>query len=107
MLRRIPPKNIKNPRPDQGRFGDCYERGSAERQEKKQEKTKPSQKHEYRNHKDCRGRRQWAGGNRSLRIAPRRKERSAFSWFEKFTVEWSETFLSNNEKHVQRKGEHR
>jgi hypothetical protein len=29
-------------------------------------------------------------------IAPRRKEKSAFSWFEEFTVEWSETFLSNN-----------
>ncbi len=28
--------------------------------------------------------------------APRRKEKSAFSWFEEFTVEWSETFLSKN-----------
>jgi hypothetical protein len=29
-------------------------------------------------------------------IAPRRKEKSAFSWFEEFTVEWSETFISKN-----------
>ena len=28
--------------------------------------------------------------------APQKKEKSAFSWFEEFTVEWSETFLSNN-----------
>jgi hypothetical protein len=28
--------------------------------------------------------------------APRRKEKSAFSWFEEFTVEWSETFISKN-----------
>jgi RNA recognition motif-containing protein len=28
--------------------------------------------------------------------APQRKEKSAFSWFEEFTVEWSETFISKN-----------
>ncbi len=28
--------------------------------------------------------------------APRRKEKSAFSWIEEFTVEWSETFISKN-----------
>jgi hypothetical protein len=28
--------------------------------------------------------------------APQRKEKSAFSWFEEFTVEWSEAFVSKN-----------
>lgn len=28
--------------------------------------------------------------------APQRKEKAAFSWFEEFTVEWSETFISKN-----------
>ena len=28
--------------------------------------------------------------------APQRKEKSTFSWFEEFTVEWSETFISKN-----------
>ena len=28
--------------------------------------------------------------------APRRKERSAFSWFEEFTMAWSETFISKD-----------
>ncbi len=27
---------------------------------------------------------------------PQRKEKSVFSWFEEFTVEWSETFISRN-----------
>ena len=26
--------------------------------------------------------------------APQRKQKSAFSWFEEFTMEWSETFIS-------------
>ncbi len=26
-------------------------------------------------------------------IAPQRKEKFAFSWFEEFTIEWSETFI--------------
>ena len=28
--------------------------------------------------------------------APQRKEKSAFSWFEELTMEWSETFISKN-----------
>ncbi len=28
--------------------------------------------------------------------APKRKEKSAFSWFEEFTMEWSATFISKN-----------
>jgi len=28
--------------------------------------------------------------------APQRKEKSTFSWFEEFTIEWSETFISKN-----------
>ncbi len=28
--------------------------------------------------------------------APRRKKESAFSWFEEFTMEWSETFISKS-----------
>jgi len=28
--------------------------------------------------------------------APQRKEKSAFNWFEEFTVEWSETFISRS-----------
>ncbi len=32
----------------------------------------------------------------SYETAPQRKEKLAFSWFEEFTVEWSETFISNN-----------
>jgi hypothetical protein len=28
--------------------------------------------------------------------APQRKEKSTFSWFEEFTTEWSETFISKN-----------
>ena len=37
--------------------------------------------------------------------APERKEKSTFSWFEEFTVEWSETFITNNRKKHPRKGE--
>ena len=29
--------------------------------------------------------------------APQRKEKSTFSWFEEFTVEWTETFISKNQ----------
>jgi len=28
--------------------------------------------------------------------APQRKEKSTFSWFEEFTMEWSETFILKN-----------
>ena len=28
--------------------------------------------------------------------APKRKEKLTFSWFEEFTMEWSETFISKN-----------
>jgi hypothetical protein len=28
--------------------------------------------------------------------APQRKEKSTFSWFQEFTIEWSETFISKN-----------
>ncbi len=28
--------------------------------------------------------------------APKRKKKSTFSWFEEFTMEWSETFISRN-----------
>jgi hypothetical protein len=27
---------------------------------------------------------------------PQRKEKSTFSWFEEFIIEWSETFISKN-----------
>jgi len=37
--------------------------------------------------------------------ALQRKERSTFSWFEEFTVEWSETFITNRGKRRPRKGE--
>ncbi len=30
--------------------------------------------------------------------APRRKEKSTFSWFEEFTMEWSETFILQEQK---------
>jgi len=39
--------------------------------------------------------------------ALQRKERSTFSWLEEFTIEWSETFISKNDKEVYRKGENR
>ena len=37
--------------------------------------------------------------------APQRKEKSTFSWFEQFTIEWSETFISKNRKKLHKKGE--
>jgi len=98
MLRRIPTKNMEIPRPDQGRFGDCYENGGAERQEKKQEKTKQSHRRSTNIETTKIAEGGGSGQEVSVRykIAPRRKEKSAFSWFEEFTVAWSETFLSNN-----------
>jgi len=36
---------------------------------------------------------------------PQRKEKSTFSWFEQFTIEWSETFISKNRKKLHKKGE--
>ncbi len=36
--------------------------------------------------------------------SPRRKEKSTFSWFEEFTVEWSETLIQKRQKE-HRKGE--
>ncbi len=36
---------------------------------------------------------------------PRKKEKSTFSWFEEFTIEWSETFISRKQRKIRRKGE--
>jgi hypothetical protein len=33
--------------------------------------------------------------------APQRKEESTFSWFEQFTIEWSETFVRKKKKKIQ------
>ena len=33
--------------------------------------------------------------------APQRKEKSTFSWFEEFTIEWSETFVYKKKKKIQ------
>ena len=37
------------------------------------------------------------------RTAPQRKEKSTFSWFEEFAVEWSETFLTKGETFEKRR----
>ena len=36
---------------------------------------------------------------------PQRKEKSTFRWFEEFTIEWSRTFISKNQRKIRRKGE--
>ncbi len=37
--------------------------------------------------------------------APPRKEKSTFSWFEEFTLEWSETFILKKQKTTRRENE--
>ena len=39
------------------------------------------------------------------KTVPQKKEKSTFSWFEEFTIEWSETFISRNRRRIHRKGE--
>ena len=37
--------------------------------------------------------------------APQRKEKTTFSWFEEFTIEWSETFILQKQKTTRRENE--
>jgi len=39
------------------------------------------------------------------KTAPQKEEKSTFSWFEEFTIRWSETFISRNRRKMHRKGE--
>jgi hypothetical protein len=36
---------------------------------------------------------------------PRRKDKSTLSWFEEFTIEWSETLILKKHKKIRKKGE--
>ena len=40
-----------------------------------------------------------------MELPPGRKEKTAFSWFEEFTMEWSETYILQKQKTTRRENE--